>query len=281
MDFQNRLIIHLKEDILKRWQHEKDTNDRLNATCLTEEEKFKTSTLEECAKSYFNMRINCGGYALEIDLCVFNDNTKNFEQNVSELLEKLPFIRLLGDTELTDDEYIVLYRAAPECGHHFVKIKDGKMTDKNGCGDVKEFTDWSSLTNAPQAVFAVRKEHPIVFKDYFSGKKSITLRINGETGKDFDDTVKDSILNKQNTFSYHNHDYSLKFNKETNQKLVYSNGRLIGEILEDGDETIVVINDEEKDYVSNTKSTNRTYLEVIKKYEDKTKAKENKDDFER
>ena len=83
------------------------------------------------------------------------------------------------------------------------------------------------------------------------------------------------------TFSYHNHDYSLKFNKETNQKLVYSNGRLIGEILEDGDETIVVINDEEKDYVSNTKSTNRTYLEVIKKYEDKTKAKENKDDFER
>ena len=279
MKFQNKLIMHLKNDILNGWQNQKEENERFNLR--NPSIKVKTPTLEEYAKSHFNMRINCGGYALEIDSCVFNFAPKNFEQNISELLEKVPFIRLLGDTELEYDEYIVLYRAAPKCGHHFVKIKDGKMTDKNGCYEIQEFSGWMSLKNAPQAVFAVKKEHPITFKDYFRDHLTSDLCISGNIGKDFDDTVKDSLLNKQNTFSYHNHDYSLKFNKETNQKLVYSNERLIGEILEDGEETIVVINDEQMDYVSNTKSNNKTYLEVVKKYEDKIKAKENIDDFER
>lgn len=58
----------------------------------------------------FNRIINCGGYALKIDTCVFPGEC-DFDTKVSSILELFSFVRLLGDTKLQEDEYLVLFRA--------------------------------------------------------------------------------------------------------------------------------------------------------------------------
>ena len=55
------------------------------------------------------MKINCGGYALEVYGRII-PRRNYFDKSVSNLLDFFPFIRLLGNTELLDDEYIVKYR---------------------------------------------------------------------------------------------------------------------------------------------------------------------------
>ena len=70
----------------------------------------------------FNFYINCGGYALEIDTCIF-PGENDFEKDVSSILELFPFVRLIGDTKLQEDEYLVLFRASKN-GHHFIKQED-------------------------------------------------------------------------------------------------------------------------------------------------------------
>lgn len=98
-------------------------------------EKDDISSLEH----FMKQKQNCGGYALEIPICIYSDNKLTFEEKVLRILELYPFTRLLSNTELNKNEYIVIYRAG-ENGHHFIKIDDNGCTiDKHECNLPVEF----------------------------------------------------------------------------------------------------------------------------------------------
>lgn len=203
--------------------------------------------IEEEAEKGFNQRINCGGYALELDACVFNYSA-DFEKAVSELLDKIPFIRLLGDRKLSDDEYLVLWKVHEGGGQHFVKVQeDGTIMGKNGCAPVKLFKGWpESLKDCPEAVFAVKKEHDIHLYNEFS-----YIDINGKSGKNFEETAQQAIQNQSNSFEYHNHSYYFK-KDEAGNVYICSDGRVIADAFIENGECLVDIAEGEKRYVSNT-----------------------------
>ena len=72
------------------------------------EDKF-SKMISDRVEEDFNFYINCGGYAFEIDTCIF-PGKNDFEKSVSSILELFPFVRLVGDSQLKEDEYLVLYR---------------------------------------------------------------------------------------------------------------------------------------------------------------------------
>ena len=236
MDFVKDLKDYLRKSYKQRYEEYSEMSRGL---------KLEPEPYETYIERIFNQEINCGGYALEIDACVFKFDIP-FENAVTSLLEEVSFIRLLGNTPLGDDEYIVKYRAGEKLGHHFVKIRDGIATEKNACSEVRKFTDWAdSLKDCPEAVFAVKKEHDIQLR-----RNDIVL----DEGKDFDDIINEAYKNKQNNFTYHCQNYSLKKDNKSNSIYIYSDNREVGELLIEGEECISVINDGFKDYVSNTKT---------------------------
>lgn len=204
------------------------------------------------AVSRFNDRINCGGYALEIDACLF-PNGENFSNYISSILDNFDFIRLLGDEPLHDDEYLVFYRfidyeenEGKNEGHHFVKVEDdGTVVEKFSAGKPMIFTEWHErYQNSPEVVFAVKKNH----EHYFDSRKSLT---EFKGGLDFEQTISKAIHEKQNEFSYHSHTYRLK--KKQNEEVVAidQKGEIVAEILTDGYETTVEILEDKEDYVEN------------------------------
>jgi len=74
---------------------------------------------------WINSEFNCGGYALEIFDWVLCDDS-NYDAMVSKILTN-PSVRLLGDSLLQDDEYLVVLDAT---NYHFIKHKDGKFFEK-------------------------------------------------------------------------------------------------------------------------------------------------------
>ena len=204
--------------------------------------------IEEEANSWFNDRINCGGYALELDTCIYN-YSYDFEKAVSELLEKVTFIRLLGDKKLADDEYLVIWKVNQGGGHHFVKVQeDGTIIEKDGSDPITMFSGWSpSLEGCPEAVFAVKKEHDMHFED----KDFESISIEGKCGLNFEETVHKAIQTQKNSFEYHNHSYELKKDKD-GCIYICSEGRIIADVFIDDGECLVDIADAEKKYVSNT-----------------------------
>ena len=200
----------------------------------------------------FNFYINCGGYALEVDTCIFpaENDGNNFERSVSSILELFPFVRLLGDTKLQEDEYLVLFRASKN-GHHFIKqVDDGTFVEKEGGHAPKKFVKWSeSFENSQEAEFAVKKDHDI---EYFDKYGSIIIPI--ETAKNFEETVIHTIQNMQNTFEYHNHTFQLK---KSDEGIIYvcSMGKIVAQVLIDDKDYDIEIKKEYKEYISNAKPT--------------------------
>lgn len=202
--------------------------------------------IESDVEHFFNSYINCGGYALKVDTCVF-PSCCEFEKNVSSILETFKFVRLLGDTKLEQDEYLVLYRSSERGGHHFIRIEDdGTVVEKNGCQAPQRFQGWGNLAGCPEAVFAVKKEHEM---NYFQEKGNILLPT--DTAMNFEETVWQAIQNRQNTFEYHNHSYTLK---KAGEETIYicSNSEVIAEMITDGREYDIEIRSGKKAYVSNT-----------------------------
>lgn len=197
----------------------------------------------------FNFYINCGGYALEIDTCIF-PGENDFEKDVSSILELFPFVRLIGDTKLQEDEYLVLFRASKN-GHHFIKQEDnGIFLEKNGGEPPRKFEGWSkSFEDSQEAAFAVKKEHDI---EYFDKYKSIIIPI--KSSKDFEETVIQALQDKQNTFEYHNHKYQLKM---SNEGIIFicSGEKIVAQVLIDDKDYDIEIKKEYKEYISNAKTT--------------------------
>lgn len=193
----------------------------------------------------FNQRINCGGYALKVDACIFSKNG-SFEKAVSSILDTFPFARLLGDSNLQDDEYLVLYRKEKNKGHHFIRVEDdGTITEKYEANSPQKFNGWGNLSDSPEAVFAVKKEHDINFPEG-------TIMIPKETSMDFEESVINAIENKQNSFSYHNHNYNFK-KSDDGFIYIFSNSTLIAKMLLDDKSFDIEIEPDKKDFVSNTK----------------------------
>ena len=211
------------------------------------EDKF-SKMISDRVEEDFNFYINCGGYAFEIDTCIF-PGKNDFEKSVSSILELFPFVRLVGDSQLKEDEYLVLYRCSKK-GHHFIKqANDGTFLEKEGSNPPKKFEGWSEIfENSLEAAFAVKKDHEM---EYFDKYRSIVIPI--ENSKNFEETVIHAIKNMQNIFEYHNHIYSLK--KSDGERIyVCSNGKIVAQVLRDEKDYDIEIDEQSKSYISNTKS---------------------------
>ena len=235
------------------------------------------------AVSRFHDRINCGGYAFEIDNCFF-PNGEEFSNYISSILDNFNFIRLLGDEPLHDDEYLVFYRfidfeknEGKNNGHHFVKVEeDGVVVHKCGDGKPMIFEGWNErYNNSPEAVFAVKKNHD----HYFDSRLSLT---DFQGGLNFEQTVSKAIVDSSNDFSYHSHNYRLKKSQEGEVFVTDKNGEIVADVLTDGTETAVQVLDGKEGYVENYSGPVKPIIENGKliNYDD-YKEKKLKDEVDR
>jgi len=93
-------------------------------------QKFETkkeveNKIHQKFDEWFLKEFNCGGYALEVFDWV-SCESQNHDMTVSRILEN-PSVRLIGDTRLKEDEYLVVLDAT---SYHFIKQKDGKFVEK-------------------------------------------------------------------------------------------------------------------------------------------------------
>ncbi len=217
--------------------------------------------------TYISQLQNCGGYALEIPNCIWPVNNYTFEEKVLRIQELYPFVRLLSQGDLKEEEYVVLYRAEG-MGHHFVKIKDtGEMIEKDGCSLPQKFKSWGKLESAPEAVFAVTKQeyrseemkklpqcNTIIYlsQDAFEviddGYKEIVKK-EAKRPETFAKKLKKSYENEERSFIYNNKKFNFKVNSEENDLIyVYDENELLGIAYADDEECIMELKDKNKVY---------------------------------
>ena len=113
----------------------------------------------------FDFGMNCGGFALEVFACLFPE-LHDIEEATKNIMKQFPFVRVLGEEGLRENEYPVIYRCNGNGGHHFVKIEGNKIIEKDGSKPVREFVEWpDSLKDVPEVVLAVNREHEIEPRD--------------------------------------------------------------------------------------------------------------------
>lgn len=220
-----------------------------NISELVEAERKKI--IQDSANWYFNDLINCGGYAFEIDTCIYPRENIDFNQNVSGLLDKFPFVRLLGDTKLAEDEYMVIYRAPKEKakGHHFIRVdSDGVVREKDGSGEPRIFEAWgprlANLDSNEEAIFAVKKEHQMF------GYEALKVNANNENELNFSQAVDKAIKEKMNSFIYHSQEFVLK-KDESNVYVGIAGGDVVASVTIENDEYKTQIYPEKEKQVEN------------------------------
>lgn len=203
-----------------------------------------------------NKRMNCGGYALEIDGCFF-PNGDSLSGYVSTILERYSFVRLLGEIPLQDDEYLVFYRfidyeekKGQNNGHHFIKVNDdGLVVEKFGCETPQIFKGWHErYEDSPEVVFAVKKDHDNEIDNDIDGGFN-WLRI--DKGLNFEGSILQSILKKSNKFEYHGHSFRLKKSAEEELFVTDEKGEIVAEVLVEGEDIAVGIKDGKEEYIEN------------------------------
>lgn len=229
---------------------------------------------------YMSQIQNCGGYALEIPVCIWPVNNYTFEEKVLRIMNLYPFVRLLSDSELKEYEYMVIYRAQGN-GHHFIKINDnGEAIEKDASGLPQKFNGWGTLENAPEAVFAVVKQE---YRDekmkklpqcnrnmyldnnaYECTEDGYTDIITSEAEKPatFDKVLKEAYNNRSSTFTYNNKKFSLKV--ERNDKdLIYicDENAVLGTVCTDGETFIIELDEEKKNKIFGFKPSTTILLE--------------------
>lgn len=218
---------------------------------------------------YMKQVQNCGGYALQIPICIFSGDDYTFEEKVLRITELYPFVRLLSDTELKQDEYAVVFRAG-KTGHHFIQVdENGKATEKCESDLPRNFQGWRRLEDSPEAVFAVVKQEyrdksmrdlPQCNRDMFldeeayymiedSGFKSI-LKKKADKPITFNEKLQDAYNNKSSTFTYQGKTFYLKINKN-DPELIYicDDNEILGELCTDGKEFVIELNDTKKNKI--------------------------------
>lgn len=214
---------------------------------------------------YMSQIQNCGGYALEIPVCIWPVKNYTFEEKVLRILDLYPFVRLLSTSELKENEYIVKYRAE-KAGHHFIKVReDGEIIEKNESNLPQKFNGWGTLENSPEAVFAVLKQEcrseamkklPQCNKNMFldmdayeyteDGYTSI-MTTEAEKPATFERKLIDTYNNGNSSFSYNNKPFSLKVKKD-DKDLIYicNENDILGTVCTDGETFIIELEDTKK-----------------------------------
>lgn len=222
-----------------------------------EDIKKEYETEIEKATTYgFNDQINCGGYALKIDTTIFPPDKKSPYADIATILSRYPFIRLLSDTPLQEDEYLVIYRNGENAGHHFIRVdSDGVVREKDGNGEPRIFEAWAKnlSTDAVQAVFAVKKEHKMFGYrgiEQYQERESIV-------GLDFLETSEKVIAERQNSFIYRGKEYFLKKDSDNEALgiIVTKEGKKVAEVIIDGEEYLVDISESDRAEVENVSSS--------------------------
>lgn len=217
---------------------------------LESNSKHRIKNLEDEIDYWFNDKINCGGYALKIDNCYWPTYQENFASSVSSLLDKFDFVRLLGDTKLSDDEYIVIYRApkGKNIGHHFIRIdSDGIVREKDANGTPRLFENWGNLEGSEiqEAIFAVKKEHKMF--DY----GSYDINYNNH-GLDFENTVHRAYLERKNSFNYHNHSFYFKRDSQTGIIVIINDeNQIVANVFAEGDQILLEVIKDYYQYIEN------------------------------
>lgn len=218
---------------------------------------------------FFQQLQNCGGYALQIPICIFSGNNYTFEEQVFRIMELYPFVRLLSDTELKDNEYIVKFRSG-KTGHHFIRVDEkGYVTDKHESNFPSEFQGWGTLENDPEAVFAVMKQEyrssdvkdlPQCNRDMFLNDDAY-YEIEEDGYKDirtkqaikpltFSDRLQEAYNNRQSSLFYQGKTFYLKINKNDPELIYICNDReVLGELCADANEFILELNEEKKNII--------------------------------
>ena len=243
---------------------------------MEEYEKTKR-VLENCAKkddiegieNYMKQCQNCGGYALQIPVCIFSGCNYTFEEQVLRITELYPFVRLLSDTKLKENEYLVKFRSG-KTGHHFMRIdKSGNTTDKCECNLPGKFEGWGTLEDAPEAVFAVVKQEyrnekikdlPQCNRDMFldedayyeieeDGYRDIR-KIKASKPITFRDKLQEAYNNRNSSFLYQGKTFYLKINKNDSELInICDDSEVLGELCTDGNEFIIELNDKKRNQI--------------------------------
>lgn len=215
---------------------------------------------------YMKQIQNCGGYALQIPICIFSGDNYTFEEQVLRIIELYPFVRLLSDTELKKEEYIVIFRSG-KTGHHFIRIdENGNATDKHECNLPGNFQGWKTLEHDPEAVFAVVKQEyrseaiknlPQCNKNMFLNEDAY-YKIEEDGYQDirkkeankpvtFRDALHDAYNNRTPSFLYQGKTFYLKTNKNDPEIIYICNDtEILGKFCTDGDECVIELNDKNK-----------------------------------
>lgn len=217
---------------------------------------------------YMSQLQNCGGYALEIPICIWPVKNYTFEEKVLRLMDLYPFVRLLSDTELKENEYVVMYRAEGS-GHHFIKLNDdGEAIEKDASGLPQKFNGWGTLENAPEAVFAVvKQEHrderiktlPQCNRnmyldndayEYTEDSYTDIITRKAEKPATFDRILMEAYNNRNSTFTYNNKEISLKVEKD-DKDLIYIcyKNYVLGTVCTDGETFIIELDEKKKNII--------------------------------
>lgn len=218
---------------------------------------------------YMKQLQNCGGYALQIPICIFAGDNYTFEEKVLRITELYPFVRLLLDTELKENEYMVIFRAG-KTGHHFIRIDDnGKATDKHECNLPENFKGWGNLENDPEAVFAVVKQEyrsksikelPQCNRDmfldedaYYQIEEDGYIDISKKKANKpttFKDKLQNAYSNRTSSFTYQGKIFYLKINKSDPETIyICDQDEILGKLCTDGKEFIIDLNDKKKNKI--------------------------------
>ena len=202
-------------------------------------------------KDYMKQLQNCGGYALQIPICIFSESNYTFEEKVLRILELYPFVRLLSDTELKENEYLVAFRAG-KTGHHFIRIDN--MTEKKECNLPGKFEGWGNLEDSPEAIFAVikqecRDEHikelPQCNRSMFLSQEAFykieddgyvdIIKKDACKPKTFEDLIQENYKNKKQSFIYNNKNFSFKISQNDPEIIYVCDAKeIVGHFYTDG-----------------------------------------------
>lgn len=242
---------------------------------------------------YMSQLQNCGGYALEIPICIWPVNNYTFEEKVLRIMNLYPFVRLLSDSELKEDEYIVIYRAQGN-GHHFIKLTDnGEALEKDASGLPQKFNGWGTLENSPEAVFAVIKQeyrdkkmknlpqcNRNMFLDmdayeYIEEGYTDIITKEAEKPATFDKILRESYNNKNSSFLYNNKKFYLKVEKN-DKDLIYicDENDILGTVCTDGETFIIELEEEKKNKIFGFEPSSPIQLESEKESKQKNSEPE-------
>lgn len=211
---------------------------------------------------------NCGGFALEIPICIWPVKQYSFEEKVLRILELYPFVRLLSNSELKENEYIVKYRAEG-CGHHFIKIKDdGIAVEKNASQLPQKFNSWDNLENSPEAVFAVIKQEyrdentknlPQCNRDMYLNMDAYEYVENGyidimtkkaQKPITFEDKLINAYNTKNSSFIYNDKEFHLKIDKkDTDLIYICDEFNILGTVCTDGETFLIDLEEDKKNKI--------------------------------